>query len=228
MQSDFLTLDNPHFDLDSLKRRRQSAQPTQTPTNLLSIPLRDALVIQPPLAPNERLPRSFIIPDDEPALSKNHLPSYHYAAGLELYIHPRHIPMYQLALSELYDTTYRTTHGTATTQRLGCNGPLCRRVRNLSRFQAARLRKARTGKADQARYTHLQSLKDRYDGLKRSQPIYAAVEPLLEAMTAWSHLIRPPESPNQLSTVYIRLTMPYNRDVLHRHLKLTYGDTVSI
>lgn len=225
MQSEFLALDNPAFDLKALTRRKTPQQPTRTPANLLALPLREALVIQPPLGPNERLPRSFIIPEDEPALSVKRIETYHYTAGLDLWIHPKHVPMYQLAFDELYDRNYHTTHGTTTTQRLGCNGPLCRRVRNLTRFQSAQLRAARTTKT---RITHLQTLQDRYRNLKRSQPIYAAVEPLLEAMTACSHLIRPPENPNQLSTVYIRLTEPYNRDVLHHHLHRTYGDAVRL
>lgn len=220
MRSEFLELDNPAFDLAALTARSQPTQIRQ-PTSLFALTLREVLVIQPPLAPNERLPRSFLILEDLPALTIRPLPNYSYKSGLGFYVHPRHEQMYELAFNELYDPTYITTHGTMKTLRLGCNGPLCRRIRNITRFQAARLREAR--ESSRKTYSHIELMRERYSGLQRNQPIYAAVEPLLEIMTFWAHEVRSPENPNQLSDVYLRL---FNNQLRHKYMLSVYAPAV--
>lgn len=219
MQSNFLELDNPAFDLGALKRQI----PHNTPT-LLTATLRESLVIQPPMAPNERLPRSFIILDDHPALSSHPLPNYSYKADIALNIHPKHELMYEMVQTELTDTLFRTTHGTTQTLRQGCNGPLCRRIRNINRYQTARLREARTNSRRPCSYFELMA--DRFDSLRRRQPIYAAVEPLLEAMTIWAHQSRPPKDPTETSKRYLNLGI--NRDITRMFLKKLYGDMIEM
>lgn len=68
-------------------------------------------------------------------------------------------------------------------------------------------------------------MQDRYRGLVRSQPIYASVEPLLEALTFWAHEITPPADPNHLSSTYIRLSHPSAR---HSYLHSVYEDAVTV
>jgi hypothetical protein len=223
LQSDFLELANPTFDLRTLTAQRRRDTHANSPISLMALPMREVLVVQPPLAPNERLPRSFLITFPDPALSTERLPNYFYAQGLDLNVHPQHRAMYELAYDELYDSNYSTTHGTNTTVRKGCTGPLCRRTRNISRYAAARLRDARQTRIS---YTHSQMMIDRYTSLKRCQPTYGAVEPLLEALTIWAHEIRTPAQPNHLSEIYLRLAI--NQDVRHAWLRRLYPDAAQI
>jgi hypothetical protein len=225
LQSEFLELANPTFDLRTLTAQRRRDTHAHTPISLVSLMalhMREVLVIQPPLAPNERLPRRFLINHPDPALSAKRLPNYFYANEINLFVHPAHRAMYDLITEELADKNYSTTHGTNTTVRYGCAGPLCRRIRNVSRYAASRLREART---DQTPYTHQQMMADRYASLQRCQPIYAAVEPLLEAFTLYTHATKPPESPNQLSEIYLRLTI--DQAVRHHWLLRMYPDAVA-
>lgn len=221
MQSNFLELDNPSFDLSSLAVHKR--KPIQSVSHL-STSLREVLVIQPPLAPNERLPRSLLIDAHVPSLSWPPILGYSFKAGIGFYLHPRHAPMYELAFDELHSSHYSTTHGTAKTQRLGCSGPLCRRIRNVQRYQSARLRDARA--TPNSHYSHFRTMKTRYQGLLRNQPIYGAVEPLLEAMTIWAHEIRPPDDANHLSSIYLKLST--TQEVRHDYLNKLYSDAVRI
>jgi hypothetical protein len=222
LQSEFLELANPTFDLQTLTAQRRRDTHAHTLISLMALPMREVLVIQPPLAPNERLPRSVLLDYRDAALSTVQLPDYFYVNGIALYVHPRHRAVYDLVFDELYDSRYSTTHGTNTTQRLGCAGPLCRRTRNISRYAASRLRATR---ADRKPYTHQQMMTDRYVSLQRCQPTYAAVEPLLEALTLWAHEIRKPVSPNQLSEIYLRLSV--NQGVKHNWLLRLYPEAVA-
>lgn len=66
-------------------------------------------------------------------------------------------------------------------------------------------------------------MKERYSGLQRNQPIYAAVEPLLEIMTFWAHELKSPDNPNQLSDVYLRL---FNNQIRHKYMLSVYAPAV--
>lgn len=183
-------------------------------------------MLQPPLAPNERLPKSFILPDEVPALSVKPIDGYLYKNALQLYTHSAHEKMYELAFTELYDSNFTTTHGTSSTLRLGCTGPLCRRIRNVQRFQAARLRALQLARqASHVPYSHWNTMTERYKGLQRNQPIYAAVEPLMEALTCWSHELRKPANPNQISLVYLRLS---SNELRRQYLSRVYPHAINI
>lgn len=224
LQSDFLTLDNTEFDLGALKARRNASPTNNTSVSLLALSLREALVVQPPLAPNERLPKTFLLPENQPALSVNPIETYIYKNDIELYIHPRHEKMYELCYSELHDSDFVTTHGTSCTLRLGCQGPICRRIRNVQRYQAARLRALQlTPRTSYPPYSHWTTMTERYKGLKRKQPVYAAVEPLLETLTCLSHQQRRPVMPNQISTVYLRL---FSNEIRNAYLSQVYTTAI--
>lgn len=184
----FLDLANPNTSLSSLFRPRKANREG------LLFDFRAALVIQPPLAKNERLPNFLALSPHEPAVSFSLTQNYDHLPLLNLYIPARHRLIAELAEAELANPLFSLAHGTLDTIRQGCTGPVCRRLARENRAEAAQLRKARAKKT-----TPAQTKQHR---LRNAAPQYAAVEPLLTAYTILSHYLRPAPNPSKLSKTF--------------------------
>lgn len=230
--SPFLATENPEFDLTQLTQirpKRKTRDKSQN-TGLVLIPLRELLVNQPPLAPNEKLPASIALLNGEPSLSEvpivvsesvetaDTVP-YFYLSSIRLYCHPDHRSVYELVFDELVNNNFNTTHGTSLTLRRGCNGLLCRRHRAIQRFEAARLRAAKQLKLPY----NLHTPQERVQRLIATAPQYASVEPLLLAMTWWAHSITPPSQPSNESKLLMQMSTPR---ALRSYLKTHFPNAI--
>lgn len=208
---------NPNFDLKTLM---EPPKP-KTPATFPHIPLREMLVIQPPLGPGERLPVSLALREGEISASSQPLPHYIKVQQIGLYVPVRHIQILELVLAEMADRTFSTTHGTTNTFRTGCEGPLCRRAIREMRAETIELRRLRTGYRARTGIKR----KDRYTQLKTSVPQYAAVEPLLFSFSVISHLINRPAKPSKEGALFLSLD---THAKLHAHLREAYAPDVNI
>jgi len=215
--TDFTSLANPHFDLNSVGARHNH-KPVTTQVSLSSIPLREMLVIQPPLGKAERLPRTLKLAPNELSIRFTEHERCVRVPKLGFYIPERHVIVLDLIASELADPDYSSTHGTSLTYRQGCKGPLCRRARRDAQNETSQLRLVRMGLKPT-----VSSRTARYSQLKLSVPQYAAIEPLLFAWTVYTHQTNRPVLPTQESTPYIQLDTPLK---LYRFLHLTYRPDV--
>lgn len=214
----FTSLANPQFDLTEVGTRKPRVQ--HTPTTLSAIPLREMLVIQPPLAKAERIPRTLALNPGELALVNSARKGYIGVKKVGLFIPTKHLPMMDLLAAELSDPDFTLTHGTSLAHRAGCTGPLCRRARREAAAETRELRLVRVGLRAQ-----LPSRSARYQQLKVSVPQYAAIEPLLFSFCTYSHQVNRPANPTPESTIYLALDTPFK---LHDYLQLTYQPDVEI
>jgi hypothetical protein len=201
----FLTPASPTFDLKTISPRRKR----QTSASPLLFTLREILLEQPPLAPNERLPKHLALRRHELALSTQPLDSYTYIEQIDLYIPDRHTIVSVPAIQEL-TTQYPTPHGTTDTHKQGCRLPICRRANREERALTTDLRRKRLAYAD--------GFRNQQDRRLKSAPAYEAVDPLLLALTVISHQITKPT--NQLTRqqkLYLKInTLPKLHDLLHQ------------
>lgn len=215
--TDFTSLANPHFDLSSIGSKQ--LKPVNSTVSLSAVPLREMLVIQPPLGKAERLPTTLKLAPNEVSVRFTEHSGYIRVTKLGFYVPERHIIVLDLVAAELADPDYSTTHGTSLTYRSGCKGPLCRRARRDAQNETAQLRLVRMGLKPT-----VSSRSARYSQLKLSVPQYAAIEPLLFSWTVYTHQTNRPALPTQESAPYLSISSPLE---LHNHLKLTYRPDVS-
>lgn len=216
--SSFTELANPNFDLRLVTAKDRPRR--KTLTDLSSVPLREMLVIQPPLGKAEKLPRMLSLHEGELSATRHKSPTHIWVAQVGFYVPVRHILMLDLVQIEMADPNYSNTHGTYATHLNGCTGPLCRRARREYSAEHAELGKLRTGER-QVRTTRA----GRYQRLKSGAAQYAAVEPLLFSFTVVSHLLNRPRDPNKESEFLLTLD---SHSKLHAHLRATFGSDVNI
>ena len=178
---------------------------TNTLDSLLPFTFRETLVSPVPFGKNERLSPELALRSGESALKLTYEAGYSYSKFLDLYVLARHKSLEGLALSEISDSSFSTqTHGTQEAFVSGCRGPLCKRARRIRRVEAVKLKRTKeryetTGKVWKPTRT-------RYEQLKFSVPQYAAVEPLLTALTVLAHLRTPPNQPTKTEKLYLATT----------------------
>lgn len=170
--------------------------------SLLPFTFRETLVNPVPFGKNERLSPELALKRNESALKLTYTAGYSYSKLLDLYVLARHKYLEGLALSEISDSNFSNqTHGTQLTFVSGCRGPLCKRARRIQRVEAERLK--RTREHYETRGKVWRPTRSRYEQLKFSVPQYAAVEPLLTALTIAAHLRTPPSQPSKTEKLYL-------------------------
>jgi hypothetical protein len=180
----FLTLSNPELPFPRPKRRSKSYE------TALPFEFRDMPLTPPPLAIDERIPFSFALNDGEVALSIKERPTHFYFPTLNLYVLNRHRPMLELALSEIANLKVDEPHGVALTYRHGCKGPLCRKAIREQQAETTEFRLQRERRRAKV------SRPTRFQRMLVGRPQYAAVDPLLTALTIDHLKNNPPKYPH--------------------------------
>lgn len=209
-EASFLALANPQFDFRTMVSSRKQTKQRQ---QVLPFELRASLLDQPPLANNEKIPYFYALEPCELALSTIILPSYFHMQLIGFYVPERHRPLAQLALQEFANPDYLLAHGTLDTYRQGCKGPLCRRAYREERATQTILKLTRTASRTDPNSQSKQIVLGpaaRQNKLSRGAPQYAAVNPLLVALTVYSHQVNPAPHPTKESKIYQQLTTLQN------------------
>lgn len=198
--SDFLKPVDPKTDFE---RVLELADGSNALATLLPFTFRETLVAPVPHSRNERLPVELALREGESALKLAPHNGYIYSRTLDLYVLARHKFLETLALQEISDKDFpNLTHGISASASQSCSGPLCRRARRIQRVEADFLRRSRTHFQKTGK-PYRPSGKSRYEQIKQSVPQYAAVEPLLTALTVLAHLRTPPSKPSKQSRIYL-------------------------
>jgi len=206
----------------SLEQVLALAEETPALASLLPFTFRETLVSPVPFGKNERLSAELALRPGELALRLTYCTGYSYSKTLDMFLPARHNSLEALALAELGDISFeKVTHGTQLGFVSGCRGPLCKRARRIHRVESGVLKKTRehfqkTGKV-------LRPPRPRYEQMKISVPAYAAVDPLLTALTIIAHLRTPPVRPSSLERQYLQLN---TKESLVLFLREQYGEDV--
>jgi hypothetical protein len=138
---------------------------------------RDMPLTPPPIGIDERIPFSLALNDGEVALSIKERPTHFYFPALNLYVLNRHRPLLELALAEIANIKVDEPHGVALTYRHGCKGPLCKKGMREQQAEASEFRLQRERRRAKV------SRPTRFERMLVGRPQYAAVDPLLTALT---------------------------------------------
>lgn len=186
MSSDtgFLTLSNPDLPFP-----RPKVKPKTGGSSLL-FEFRDMPLTPPPISIDERIPFSLALNDGEVALSVKERPTHFYFPTLNLYVLNRHRPMLELALAEIANLKVDEPHGVALTYRHGCKGPLCRKAIREQQAETTEFRLQRERRRAKV------SRPTRFQRMLAGRPQYAAVDPLLTALTINHLKTNPPKYPH--------------------------------